>query len=78
MATTTNGTAANGDAPKITLYTNHGCPWAHRVHITLKELGLAHEEVIIDLAVPRPEWYLKINPVRAFRVALARIPNVAD
>jgi len=49
-------------APKITLYTNHGCPWAHRAHIALNELGLEFKEVIIDLDVPREEWYLKINP----------------
>ncbi|KAF2652687.1 glutathione-S-transferas-like protein omega 1 [Lophiostoma macrostomum CBS 122681] len=52
----------NGDAPKITLYTNHGCPWAHRAHITIKELGLPYEEVIIDLDTPREPWYLEVNP----------------
>lgn len=51
---------------EITLYTNHGCPWAHRAHIILKELGLEYKEVIIDLERPRDEWYLKINPVSAF------------
>ena len=55
---TTNGTAH----PKITLYTNHGCPWAHRAHIALKELGLPFSEVIIDLDTPREAWFLKINP----------------
>jgi glutathione S-transferase len=53
----------NGNAPKITLYTNHGCPWAHRAHIVLKELGLQYDEVIIDLEKPREPWYLEINPV---------------
>ncbi len=53
----------NGISPKITLYTNHACPWAHRAHIALKELGLPYEEVIIDLDTPREAWYLKINPV---------------
>jgi glutathionyl-hydroquinone reductase len=53
----------NGNAPKITLYTNHRCPWAHRAHIVLKELGLKYEEVIIDLDRPREKWYLDINPV---------------
>lgn len=48
--------------PKIKLYTNHMCPWAHRAHIALKELGLPYEEVIIDLEVPREQWYLDINP----------------
>ncbi|RDW87052.1 glutathione S-transferase family protein [Aspergillus mulundensis] len=49
-------------APKIILYTNHICPWAHRAHIALKELGLDYEEVIIDLDTPREPWYLEINP----------------
>ncbi|KAH8422263.1 glutathione S-transferase family protein [Aspergillus melleus] len=49
-------------APKITLYTNHRCPWAHRAHIALKELGLDFEEVIIDLTKPREPWYLEVNP----------------
>jgi len=48
---------------KITLYTSRYCPWAHRVHIALAELGLEFEEVAIDLAVPREKWYLeKVNP----------------
>jgi glutathione S-transferase len=51
-------------APKIILYTSHLCPWAHRAHIALKELGLEYEEVIIDLSKPREPWYLEINPVR--------------
>lgn len=65
MATYT-GSEANGETngiqPSITLYTNHGCPWAHRAHIALKELGLSFEEVIIDLDTPREPWYLEINP----------------
>ncbi|KAH7383297.1 glutathione-S-transferase-like protein omega 1 [Pyrenochaeta sp. MPI-SDFR-AT-0127] len=52
----------NGDAPKIKLYTNHRCPWAHRAHIVLKELNLPYEEVIIDLEKPREPWYLEVNP----------------
>jgi len=56
----TNG--ANGDGPKFTLYTNHACPYAHRAHIALKELGLPYEEVFIDLDKPREQWYLDINP----------------
>jgi len=59
----TNGTHANGDGtPEIVLYTNHGCPWAHRAHIALKELGLTYKEEIIDLDRPRDPWYLKVNP----------------
>ena len=58
---TTNG-ESKGIQPKITLYTNHGCPYAHRAHITLQELGLEYDEVIIDLDTPREPWYLEINP----------------
>ncbi|EAQ90069.1 hypothetical protein CHGG_06688 [Chaetomium globosum CBS 148.51] len=47
---------------KLILYTNHGCPWAHRAHIALAELKIPFEEVIIDLSTPRTEEYLKINP----------------
>ncbi len=49
-------------AAKLTLYTNHRCPWAHRAHIALAELGVPFEEVIIDLDRPRDPWYLEINP----------------
>jgi glutathione S-transferase len=66
MASYTNGESNNGETkgiqPKITLYTNHLCPFAHRAHITLEELGLDFEEVIIDLDKPREQWYLDINP----------------
>lgn len=50
-------------SPKIILYTNRGCPWAHRAHIALKESGLDYDEVTIDLNVPREPWYLEVNPV---------------
>ncbi|KAM3430782.1 hypothetical protein NHJ13734_007595 [Beauveria thailandica] len=49
-------------AATIKLYTNHGCPWAHRAHIALAELGIPYEEEIIDLSVPRTAEYLAINP----------------
>lgn len=52
----------NGNSAEITLYTNHNCPWAHRAHIALAELGLPFKEEIIDLAVPRTAEYLSINP----------------
>ncbi|KAI1125495.1 glutathione S-transferase domain-containing protein [Nemania abortiva] len=48
--------------PKLRLYTNHGCPWAHRAHIALSELKVPFEEEIIDLSVPRTAEYLKVNP----------------
>ncbi|KAM0345494.1 hypothetical protein ACHAPU_006421 [Fusarium lateritium] len=46
----------------ITLYTNHRCPFAHRAHITLQELGLPFKEELIDLDTPRSPEYLQINP----------------
>lgn len=49
-------------AADITLYTNHRCPWAHRAHIVLAELGIPFKEEIIDLDVPRSPEYLKVNP----------------
>jgi glutathione S-transferase len=55
----TMGSAAPAD---ITLYTSHGCPWAHRAHIALAELGIPFKEEIIDLSTPRTPEYLKINP----------------
>ncbi|KAF2675533.1 thioredoxin-like protein [Microthyrium microscopicum] len=52
-----------GDNYGVTLYTYHGCPYAHRVHIALAELGVKYEEVIIDLDKPREQWYLQqVNP----------------
>ena len=58
-----NGHANGDDASKMTLYTNHSCPYAHRAHIALHELGLSYDEVIIDLEKPREPWYLDVNPV---------------
>ncbi|KAK6354702.1 hypothetical protein TWF696_003841 [Orbilia brochopaga] len=46
----------------ITLYSNPGCPYVHRVFTALHELNLPFKRVFIDLETPRPEWYLKINP----------------
>lgn len=48
--------------PLVTLFTNHGCPWAHRAHITLRALKIPYDEVIIPLDRPREPWYLKVNP----------------
>jgi glutathione S-transferase len=57
-------------APKIILYTNRGCPWAHRAHIALKESGLDYEEVTIDLNKPREPWYLDVNPVSTTKLPI--------
>ncbi|KAK4940249.1 hypothetical protein LTR10_019569 [Elasticomyces elasticus] len=62
MSDTSTTTEAKAQFPMIKMYTNHGCGWCHRVHITLKELSLPYEEVLIDLDNPRPEWFLKLNP----------------
>jgi len=54
--------ATNGSTPKIDLYTNRICPWAHRAHIALSVLDIPFEEHTIDLDVPRTQEYLAINP----------------
>ena len=46
----------------ITLYTAHHCPFAHRVQIALRELGLQFETALVDITVPRTPDYLAINP----------------
>ncbi|KAF1813791.1 glutathione-S-transferas-like protein omega 1 [Eremomyces bilateralis CBS 781.70] len=66
------------ETPKITLYTNHLCPFAHRAHTTLEELGLPYEQVIIDLQVPREPWYLEVNPrglVPSLKYESSKIPS---
>lgn len=55
------GDAGEHDYGRFMLYTNHSCPWAHRAHIALRELGLQYDETIIDLERPRDQWYLDIN-----------------
>jgi glutathione S-transferase len=87
MAAHTNGASAthagpNVDhgptPPKITIYTNHGCPYAHRAHIALAELNLPHEEVIIDLSKPRPQWYLDLNPRGLVPTIAYSVPGLFD
>lgn len=63
MSTTPATSQDDGQYPKIKMYTNHGCGWCHRVQIVLKELDLPYEQVLVDLDNPRPEWFLKLNPV---------------
>lgn len=49
--------------PSFVLFNNPGCPYAARAVIAFAETKAAHEVVNIDLAAPRPDWYLKdINP----------------
>ena len=48
---------------KFTLYNNNLCPYAARAILALTETGHKNTEIVdIDLSVPRPEWYLKLNP----------------
>lgn len=74
----TNGHTTHNMAPKITLYTNHKCPHAHRAHITLNELNLPFEEVLIDLDTPRPQWYLDINPRGLVPAIKYSVPGLMD
>lgn len=83
MAAHTNGathatTNPGPTPPKITLYTNHACPWAHRAHIALAELNLPHDEVIIDLTTPRPQWYLDLNPRGLVPTIAYSVPGLLD
>ncbi|KAJ5986361.1 hypothetical protein N7451_010726 [Penicillium sp. IBT 35674x] len=48
--------------PKISLYTAHHCPWAHRAQIALRELNLEFETVLVNINIPRTPEYLAINP----------------
>ncbi|KAK4540473.1 hypothetical protein LTR36_009219 [Oleoguttula mirabilis] len=73
-----NGHTTHNMAPKIILYTNHRCPYAHRAHIALEELNLPFEEVIIDLNTPRPQWYLDINPRGLVPSIKYSVPGVID
>ena len=87
MAAHTNGASAahagpNMDhgptPPKIKIYTNHGCPYAHRAHIALAELNLPYSEVIIDLNTPRPQWYLDLNPRGLVPTIAYSVPGLFD
>ncbi|KAK5107243.1 hypothetical protein LTR62_001597 [Meristemomyces frigidus] len=74
----TNGHTTHNMQPKITLYTNHLCPYAQRAHITLDELNLQYEEILIDLSTPRPQWYLDINPRGLVPSIKYSVPGVTD
>ncbi|KAK5134558.1 hypothetical protein LTR08_006343 [Meristemomyces frigidus] len=65
-------------APQITLYTNHSCPYAHRAHITLNELKLPFDEVIIPLDRPRDQWYLDINSRGLVPTIKYTVPGILD
>jgi glutathione S-transferase len=46
---------------RIKLYTAHHCPFAHRVQIALRELGLKFDTILVDITIPRTPEYLAIN-----------------
>lgn len=72
-----NGNNIQRDLPedfKIILFADHGCPFAHRAYITLHELGLPYEDVLVNLNKPREDWYLRINPV-SLLYAVVRFPR---
>ncbi len=45
----------------MTLFTNHLCPYSHRIRILLEEKGIAAEKVEIDLN-NKPDELLELNP----------------
>lgn len=49
--------------PGLVLYDNPRSSNALKVRFLLAELGLAHERRAVDLARPRPEGYIALNPV---------------
>ncbi|CAO3572931.1 unnamed protein product [Mortierella alpina] len=46
----------------LTLYSSPVCPFAARAVLAMAETKQDHESIAIDIAVPRPDWYLHINP----------------
>ncbi|KAF9566380.1 hypothetical protein EC968_003785 [Mortierella alpina] len=48
--------------PQLTLYSSPVCPFAARAVLALAETKQDHEAIAIDISVPRPDWYLHINP----------------
>lgn len=47
----------------LALYSSPGSGNALKVRFLLGELGLDYETVDVPLERPRPEWYLRVNPV---------------
>ena len=48
---------------RLVLYDNPSSSNALKVRFLLAEMELAHERREVPLARPRPEWYLRLNPV---------------
>ncbi len=55
----------------LLLYDNPVSSNALKVRFMLAELGLAYERRTVPFDLPRPEWYLAVNPVGG-------IPTIAD
>lgn len=47
---------------ELTLISFALCPYVQRAAIVLREKGLAHERIDIDLA-DKPDWFLKLSPL---------------
>lgn len=48
---------------KIELYSMAVCPFAQRARIMLGLKGIDFELTEIDITTPRPDWFLRINPL---------------
>lgn len=48
---------------QLKLYTSIICPFAQRARIMLELKKLKFELIEIDLSSPRPDWFLRINPL---------------
>lgn len=46
----------------LQLISHHLCPYVQRAAITLKEKGIEHERIDIDLSA-KPDWFLRISPL---------------
>ncbi|KAI8146093.1 glutathione S-transferase [Fennellomyces sp. T-0311] len=64
-------------AGKVIFYTAAICPYAQRAAIALKEVGLAHEKVEIDLA-NKPSWYKDVNPETKVPALTIEGKNIAE
>jgi hypothetical protein len=58
-----DATVGTDPSTPIQFFTLPGCtcPYAQRVHIALLELLLPFD--MTETSLPKPDWYLKINPV---------------
>lgn len=50
-------------SPPVQLYSLAVCPFAQRTRILLAQKGIDFSLTEIDLTQPRPDWFLKLNPL---------------